>query len=241
MEHVAYREMAETEDTHWWFVGRRSIIESILRSLSLPKTASILEVGAGTGGNLSLLERFGCVQAMELDAYAREHANKRSGVIVKDGCLPDRLPFEDGQFDLICLFDVLEHVGPDVQALKAVSRLLKPTGRLVITVPAYSWMWSDHDVTLHHFRRYSIRTLREALAAAKLSDVRLTYFNAFLFPLAVFARAANSVFKGNRSPGSKVPNRFVNTMFLNIFRGERHLLGFTNLPFGLSVLAIARL
>ncbi|MBA2125887.1 methyltransferase [Hyphomicrobium methylovorum] len=241
MEQFAYREMAEAENAHWWFVGRRKIIESVLAGLELPKSASILEVGAGTGGNLSLLQRFGHVQAMELDAYARDFANKRSGVLVVEGRLPDNLPFEEKQFDLICLFDVLEHVKPDVESLKAISRLLKPDGRIVITVPAYQWMWSEHDVTLHHFRRYSVATLQQTLSAAALQSERLTHFNALLFPLALIVRAANSIFKSSRSPGTKMPSPLVNALLLKVFSSERHILRFGGLPFGLSLLAIAKL
>src|SRR5690242_10465022 len=139
MDASEYRLMAETEERHWWFVGRRAIIESEIKRLRLPSDASILDAGAGTGGNLALLRRYGIVSAMELDEYARQIASQRSTLPIREGALPDRIPFGQERFDLICMFDVLEHVEADVPSLRGLRKFMKPDGRMMITVPAYPW------------------------------------------------------------------------------------------------------
>ena len=155
MEKNAYILMSETEDNHWWFYGRRTVIEILLESLKLSSNAQILELGAGTGGNLKLLQSFGEVSAMELDDQARELASRKSGLSIMPGKLPNDISFESNRFDVVCLFDVLEHVREDFETLEAIKSLLKPNGRVLITVPAYQWLWSQHDKSLHHFRRYT--------------------------------------------------------------------------------------
>ena len=154
MELDAYRQMAATEDEHWWFCGRSTIAETIIGGLGLPEGASIVEIGAGTGGNIAMLERFGEVQAVEMSDLARQIAWEKTGREFLYGYLPDRIPVAGiGRLDLS--FDVLEHVDEDEASLAAMRRLLKPGGRIVLTVPAHQWLWSAHDVGLHHMRRYS--------------------------------------------------------------------------------------
>ncbi|NLS08333.1 class I SAM-dependent methyltransferase [Rhizobium sp. P32RR-XVIII] len=160
MEQIAYREMAATEQAHWWFLARRNIIADTIKSFNLPPHSKILEVGAGTGGNLKLLQRFGDLSAVEMNDYARAYATQVTGVGVEYGFLPDSLPDYPHKFDLICMFDVLEHVEKDLESLKVLATRLNPGGRVLITVPAYPWMWTDHDVVLHHYRLYANSPLR---------------------------------------------------------------------------------
>ncbi len=168
MNPAAYLEMAETEATHWWFVGRRVILAGMIEALRLPSHATILEVGCGTGGNLPMLARYGEISAFEMDGNARIIAiNKtQSRFDIQPGGCPDDLPFQDRRFDLICMFDVLEHIERDVDTLVALGKLLKPNGRLLITVPAYQWMYGAHDEFLQHKRRYSAPLLSANVAAA---------------------------------------------------------------------------
>ena len=188
MELDAYRNMAATENEHWWFCGRRAIGEAVIRGLNLPKGAKILEIGAGTGGNISMLERFGEVQAVEMSDLARRIAWEKTGRDFLYGYLPDNLPVSPGSVDLICLFDVLEHVREDEASLLAMRHLLKPGGKVVLTVPAHQWLWSTHDVGLHHMRRYSRGLLRQRIEDAGYRIDKLTYTNAALFPVAILAR-----------------------------------------------------
>lgn len=244
MEPAAYRKMAETEDRHWWFCGRRAVIAAILETLDLPKDASILEVGAGTGGNVAMLSRFGTVTAVEMDAAARRIAAEKTGMEPLAGHLPDSLPPFDRAFDLVCMFDVLEHVEKDAAALQTLARLMKPDGRLLLTVPAHQWLWSHHDEHMHHFRRYSRDGLAEVLRENGFDAQRLTFTNSALFPAAAAMRVLDRALpkeKDAASTGADIPPDLANRMMKTLFEAERHLVGRMNLPVGLGLLAVARL
>lgn len=235
MDPSAYREMAETEGRHWWFTGRRCILERLISGLDLPKPARIAEIGCGTGGNLEMLSRFGEVRAMEADDDARAIALDKTArrFDIRPGRCPDRIPFDSTSFELVCLLDVLEHIEDDVATLQAVRGLLAPGGQAVITVPAYRWLWSAHDEFLHHKRRYTAGELRAKATQAGLQVARLSYFNTLLFPLAAAARLLGL-------EGTAVPPAPVNALLHAVFSAERFAVGRLPLPFGVSLLAVLR-
>jgi SAM-dependent methyltransferase len=158
MEQSAYIQMKEKESLHWWFLARRLILSSIIRKLQLPNRAKILEVGCGTGGNLKMLSCFGDVYAFEMNAVARQYAEELNCAEISYGHCPDMIPFQNLRFDLICIFDVLEHVDKDLETLVMLKKLLTNSGSIVISVPSYKWLYGPHDEFLHHKRRYSIES-----------------------------------------------------------------------------------
>ena len=240
MDPKAYLEMADTEDRHWWFVGRRAVLKDFIDAFELPARASILEVGSGTGGNLDMLREFGEVKAMELDPTAREIAIRKTQgqVEVRPGRCPDDIAYQDHRFNLICMFDVLEHVDEDVATLTALRRSLADGGRLLLTVPAFSWLWSTHDEFLHHKRRYTARELKDKCAAAGLKLVRVSYFNTLLFPLGVLARLKDRLVRSKVASGAGSPAKPVNFLLRVIFSMEGAILRRMNLPFGMSLVAV---
>ena len=242
MNPEAYVEMATTESMHWWFRGRRKILDCIIGTMALPRAARILEVGSGTGGNLMMLSRHGNVSALEMDENARKLSSEKTGgrFTIRAGNCPDDIPFAGEQFDLICMFDVLEHIDEDVQTLAALRSHLAPGGRMLITVPAYRWLWSAHDVFLHHKRRYTARALRRAFIESGLSIDRITYFNTLLLPLATVARLKDRIASRKRASGTKIPAPFINSTLYAIFSSERHMLTRFNLPAGVSLMGIVR-
>jgi SAM-dependent methyltransferase len=242
MNPKAYCEMAATEEKHWWFVGRRAILAYIIRSLDLPAGAKILEIGSGTGGNLQMLSAFGIVSAVEMDPAARTMAVRKTNAAfdVRSGNFPSAMPFGEEKFDLICLFDVLEHIEDDAGTLLAIKRLLAPEGRVVLTVPAYSWLWSAHDVFLHHKRRYFAKQLGEKINAAGLRCLKLTYFNTLLFPMVLVARLLDRLTRKTSSTGTTIPARPINKFLQHVFSAERFLLARFPLPFGVSLLSVIR-
>lgn len=240
METVEYLKMAETENEHWWFCGRRAIVDAILATLDLPSHARIVEIGAGTGGNLPMLERYGQVTAVEMSDVARQIVRERMGRDLLDGYLPDQIPLQSGSADLVCLFDVLEHVAEDEASLDAIFGMLGPGGRLLLTVPAHQWMWSAHDESLHHFRRYSRKGLRERLEAAGFVIDRLTYTNAALFPVAALARLADRLRGSEQPSGHNTPSAPVNAAMKALFSSESLIVPRFNLPMGVSLLAVCR-
>jgi SAM-dependent methyltransferase len=199
-----------------------------------------LEVGSGTGGNLQMLSAFGHVSAMEMDATARSLCLKKTGerFDVRAGFCPGNIPFDNQKFDLICMFDVLEHIDEDVQTLMALKALLTDGGRIIITVPAYRWLWSAHDEFLHHKRRYSSAEFRQKVASAGLHLARVSHFNTILFPIAALVRLKDRVF-GNATPtGGSVPFEPLNQLLTTLFGSERFFLKKMNFPFGVSLLGV---
>ena len=239
----AYIEMAEMQATHWWFAARREILRSQIERLSLPSGADILEVGSGTGANLALLSRFGNVVALEVAPEAIALAQARCvdsarPVTMRQGRCPEDLGAMSERFDLICLFDVLEHIERDADSLAKLALLLKPNGTLMATLPAYSWMWGPHDVRLHHKRRYSRRQLSHKCAQAGLEVSRMSHFNTILFPVAVLGRLLEKVFR-KATVTTTTPPAPINTILARLFALERHCLARMQLPFGLSILLLA--
>ncbi|MBL4799731.1 MAG: class I SAM-dependent methyltransferase [Oleispira sp.] len=234
--------MAETESRHWWFLGRRAILTAILRKLDLKPNSKILEVGCGTGGNLKMLAEFGKVSALEMDANAREIASEKTNNLydIRDGRCPDDLPYKGERFDLICMFDVLEHIDKDTETLTAMKNLLTKDGRILMTVPAYQWLWGAHDEFLHHKRRYSATELRQKIIASGLQSLKLSYFNTILFPLAAVIRIKDKLLGNPTASGTSVPPHFINSFFRTLFGAERYLLKRFNLPFGVSLLCVVK-
>jgi SAM-dependent methyltransferase len=242
MEKSAYLQMAKTEQDHWWFCGRRAILQRLIAQYLADKPAQhILEVGAGTGGNLAMLSRFGKLSATEMNDEARQIANARKQIAVQPGTLPNDLPDFPQKFNLICLFDVLEHVEDDTASLSAIRKLLAPDGVILLTVPAHPWLWSRHDKLLHHKRRYTRDSLYAHIDSAGMCVQRFSYFNTFLFPAAVVARLLDRLRRGEAAYGAEMPSSFVNAALKRIFISEAALLARFNLPFGVSMLAIVRL
>ena len=240
MERSVYERLFAQEDTHWWFRGRREIIRCTLEGLAGNKTDSrVLEAGCGTGGNLAVLSGFGDLHAFEYDDEAREKAAQRIGKEVPFGALPDRIPYQGIRYDLIGLFDVLEHVEDEVASLAALGDRLRGEGRLVVTVPALPWMWSRHDETHHHFRRYTRRSLEAAARSAGLVVERSFYFNSFLLPVAMGCRAAKGLL-GRDSPDDTLPSPWLNRALYAVFAAEKHIVGRVSFPLGLSICGVLR-
>jgi len=242
MSPEAYIEMAETESRHWWFRGRRVLLKSLISKFNLPLDARILEIGSGTGGNLEMLAAYGKVSALEMDASARAIAAEKTGgqFDIRAGFCPTDIPFSGEKFDLICIFDVLEHIEEDQATLVAVKGLLAENGRVLVTVPAYGFLWGTHDRFLYHKRRYSPAELKRKATDAGLHVEKLSYFNTLLFPLAVAARIKDRLFQSASSSGTKIPPSPINTLFRHVFSAERFLLEKCNLPFGVSLLGVLR-
>jgi SAM-dependent methyltransferase len=239
MERGAYDRMKVLETTHWWFLGRRQVLTKLLSGLSLPPKARILEAGCGVGGNIEMLTRFGTVAALEPDPPSRDYVSARTGVTPVEGYLPHDLPFKPASFDAVCAFDVIEHVDDDRGAVAALSGLVAPGGYLVVTVPAYQWMWSAHDEVHHHKRRYARSQIVDVVRAGGLEVVKASHFNAVLFPLAAAVRLAKKVTRSDSSDDA-MPPAWLNGLFRSLFGGESRWLAGHSLPFGLSIVVIAR-
>ena len=240
MENYTYQLMREYEEEHWWFVARRRILSTLLTSLSLPEQSNILEVGCGTGGNITFLQEFGRVTCVESDSTAVDIANERKLAPVLHGSLPENMPTIDQQFDLIVAFDVIEHIEEDGESVDALRSLLKPGGKIVLTVPAFSFLWSQHDDENHHKRRYDRKSLGSLVVGSGLSLDYISYFNFWLFPLVAMIRVIRKIIPYRESwQDMKLPAALPNRILQSIFSSERHFVGRIYLPFGISLVAVA--
>lgn len=236
----AYAEMAALQDSHWWFIGRRAVLSRIIGALPLPPAAHILEIGSGMGGNLRMLQEFGNVTAVEADESARRWSQQRLGLQVLPGMLPDRLPDLRQKFDLICLLDVLEHIADDAAALAALPPLLNDSGRVLVTVPAYQWLWSAHDEKLHHFRRYTAAGLASVARQSGYAIERTGYYNSLLFPVAAATRLYARLSGTKTVAGNSLPPPFINGLLRRLFAAESRMIQAIRFPFGVSIFAILR-
>lgn len=237
MERDAYRALRDLQEDHWWFAGRRKVVEALIRARAeLPRDAKILEAGCGYGGNLEMLGRFGEVSAFEIDEDARKFASEKAGKPIPYGSLPDKPGYDGQKFDLIVMLDVLEHIDDDLESLKVLRERLAPGGSILVTVPALSWLWSQHDETHHHKRRYRLKQLQQVLADAGLRQVEIGYFNSLLFPLALAQRIVAKI--TGRDQGQGELPQALNGLFKTAFGYEGKLLRRIRMPIGLSLYAV---
>jgi SAM-dependent methyltransferase len=181
LEDRVYTELYELEERHWWFRGRRCVIRALIGLASLPPEPEILDAGCGTGANLVHFGPLGRARGVDPSAEAVEYCRRRGLEGVSQARL-EALPFDDASFDLLLACDVLEHIEDDDGALRELRRVARRDGTLLITVPAYEWMWSEHDDRHHHLRRYTLRRLRARAAGTGWRPVLATYFNSLLLP-----------------------------------------------------------
>lgn len=239
MERHVFERMAEIDRDHWWFVGRRKILTALIaRFRPHPRSLRILEVGCGTGSNLPMLMRFGEVEALEPDAQARAVAATRTGLNIIAGGIEDA-PLADGRYDLIVMFDVLEHIEDDVAALRALLPKLAPGGRLMLTVPAIPWLWSGHDLAHHHKRRYTAASLGATLSRADYRLLHRTAFNTLLLPAVAAVRLVRRVTRREGGDAEAMPRRLPNRFLGWLFGAERHAAVRGWLPYGVSLAVVA--
>lgn len=239
MEKKIYHEIASLENKHWWYVGRRKIVEKILSGLTVCNNPEILEIGCGTGGNFKLLSSYGNLYAMEMDSLGIAIANHLGIIKVRYGFLPDLMPFEPKKFDCIIMMDVLEHIKDDVNSIKTVYKSLKQDGFLVMTVPAFQFLWSFHDELACHQRRYTRPDLCKIVKNAGFTIPWSTYYNFFLFPLILLIRRLKRNFHTDRSDNT-MPSLLINKLLTAVFSSERFFFPGYALPFGVSILVVAQ-
>lgn len=249
MDPALHDHFAEIERDHWWFQGRRSVVSSVLRH-EFPRGRSgseemhIFDAGCGTGEMVDMLREFGSVSAIDASTDAVRHCRQRFGgtVEVELGQIPDDLP-PPGAVQLITAFDVLEHLDDDLSALRRIHAALPPEGALVVTVPAYRFLWGQHDVLSGHRRRYRAAQLHKVIEEAGFRVDRLSYFNTLLFPLVAAVRGCQRLrSRGTFEAGSDftMPSPILNQLLLTVFSSESRILRRCSLPFGVSILAVAR-
>jgi SAM-dependent methyltransferase len=240
MDDASIHEMFALEDRHWWFLGKRLLVAALLSSTDL-RGRRVLDVGCGTGGVLSALGADAVAVGVDRSRAALTYCRRRGirNLACADG---DKLPFAPGSFDVVTMLDVLEHFADEAALLASVRALLAPGGTLLVSVPAFQFLWSAHDEVLQHVRRYTAGRLERVLAAADLVVERVTYTNVVAFAPAVVVRGIIGRFRrGGGATDFSEQDAFVNEALLATYRMEAAAIRRgRRLPVGLSVAAVVR-
>lgn len=247
MNRAYYNEYYELERNNWWFLARKNILKSQIEKISRESyTPKILNIGIATGSSSQWLADFGEVTSVEYDKDVCEFVENNLGIEVVNASITE-LPFEEDTFDLVCAFDVIEHVGDDEKAIFEMKRVCKTKGNIFITVPAFMHLWSEHDeINLHH-RRYTLPELIALVKKFGLHNITFSsYFNTLLYPPIALMRWGNNL-KKKRIQGkpasdfSKIKSPLLEKIFYKMFNSENFLLKKSiTLPFGISIMLIIK-
>ena len=241
MDIAAYAVEADVEETHWWFAGRRKLFADELKRAGVPLDARVLDIGAGTGSNLRMLRDLGFTRVTGLDASdeaIRFCATKGLGAVRKgDICA---MPFANASFDVILATDVIEHVDDDGRAAVEIARVLAPSGRALITVPAFQSLWGLQDRKAQHKRRYRMRPLLQLLGRHGMQIERSYYFNYLLFVPIWIARRMIDLFGLTLDSENQLNAPLVNRLLSFVFSLDVNTAGMLRVPFGVSILAVAK-
>ncbi len=236
-----YRIFFNIQKQHWWFVIKKEIIlDAISLYTKLKPNSQILDIGCGSGLMLNALEKIGITNGMDMSSEAIAFSREIFSGPVKQGSLPKNVPYPENSFELITALDVIEHIDDDTASLVTIKNLLSPSGKAIITVPAYMFLWSKFDEMNEHKRRYTLRELEQKLKNAGLQVENISYFNSLLFPIIFLIRKLNNIIGRDGISDVDMPGYLVNQTLKRIFGLEKFLLRILKLPFGVSILAIVK-
>ena len=243
MQQHTYAIMDRVEDKHWWFVGRRAILESFLRSIvgkihNSRSTLRILDVGCGTGANLEMLAQFGKAEGVDVSDDALDFC-RRKGLTVQKG-LAETLPFDDESFDVTTALDVVEHLDDDIAGLQEMYRVTKRGGYSLVFVPAFMWLWGVQDDISNHRIRYTKKQIVERLKQAGFSIERATYANWTFFAPILAGRTLMKITGIKPESENNVNVSALNGLFGKLFAAERFWLRNFNFPIGVSIVVVAK-
>jgi SAM-dependent methyltransferase len=244
MQEHTYAIMNRVEDSHWWFVGRRAILESFLERMVQdskfkiqPIKPRILDVGCGTGANLEMLANFGEAEGVDVSDDALEFCRAK-GLNARKG-LAEELPFEDESFDIVTALDVVEHLDDDIAGLREMHRVLKKGGKSLIFVPAFMWLWGVQDDISNHRIRYTRQQIVERLEEAGFEVRRATYANITFFAPVLAGRTLMKLTGIKPESENNINVSALNGFFGKIFSAEKYWLKRANFPFGVSIVVVA--
>ena len=242
MKEHTYPIMFRVEQSHWWYTGRRKIlaefVEEICRQIK-DRRPRILDVGCGTGANLLMLSKYGDAEGVDISEDALAFCRERGLEKVRLGA-GEELPYEDGTFDLVTAFDVVEHMDNDLAGLREMRRVLRPGGRVLLFVPTFMFLWGLQDDVSNHRRRYRLPELRRVLEQAGFEIERTTYANITFFLPILLVRKLMRLTGIKTESENTITVSALNGVFGRLFGAESWILKHMNLPFGVSGLCVAR-
>jgi SAM-dependent methyltransferase len=245
MEQEHQQRYYELGKAYWWLAGKYRIIHDVIRRAERPAgpRPRVLDLGCGPGNFLDFLAPYGETFGSDFSVDALRFCVSRGYPRLFRADFHS-LPIRSETFDIVTCIDVLEHLQDDRRAARELARVLRPSGLLVVTVPAFQFLWGDHDTLYGHYRRYRAREVRERLSAAGLQVTRVSYFEPlFVAPLWLF-RKLKKLFARDQSIAKRDDfvslSRPVNAALTHLLAAERFPLRFMNFPFGVTLLATAR-
>ncbi len=235
MEKSIYLKQIDNESKHWWFKARREILNKQIKKYSAKKKMSILDFGSGSGTNIYMLSKYGEVDVYEKDNKTSNFLKKKFN---KNGIKIIKKCFSKKRYDLILAADVIEHIKNDKKIINNLNKILKKNGLIIVTVPAYQFLFSKKDQALKHFRRYNLNGLKK-LFNSDFKTLKISYYNSLLFiPIAtaiIFFKLINHQFINEVE---KKPNNILNYIFYSLFKFEKFILKYFNFPFGISIISV---
>ena len=241
MDRDYYTTLASVQKDHWWYTARRTILTKVLERVTgegLP-SGKLYDLGCGVGANLPVLEKFGSTVGVDFSAEAVSFCHEQGHPSARQANLDSLEGLEDGSGSVVVLADVIEHLDDERLCLAAAHRALASGGALIVTVPAYMFLWGPSDEIAHHRRRYTESSLR-AVIEPLFQIEHVSYFNTLLFGMIAAGRFVERVFKRGGGDGAGIPPKAVNSLLREIFATEALAVTRARVPFGVSILCIAR-
>ena len=238
MQSHFYRQIYHLEEYYWWYRSRRNLVKQFLPS---GKQLKILDIGCGTGKLMEVLQDYGEIYGIDASQQAINFCRQRHLEHVYRNKFPDSKHLGSKRFNVIICLDVIEHIFNDTKAMATINQLLSSGGRLILTVPAYSWLFSYWDQASGHYRRFSLAQITQLIEACGLKLVKTSYLYSFLMPIAIPFRLIKHHLFLNQVPPSdlvKLP-WLINKLLFGLATLEQLLLSYIHLPFGLSIVCIA--
>ena len=266
MRPLNYEVMFDVEDHHWWFVGRRAIVFSQIEDALGATRASlraahsvdgvssdsqkarpgasltdsrVLDIGCGAGATMDHLKRFGRPHGIELSEIPLRFSRRRGHQRTLRASATE-LPFDSESFDLVTALDVIEHLEDDARGLAEIRRVLKPGAPAVIFVPAFQSLWGPNDVQSGHKRRYRLDQLRAVVENAGLRVERISYANVAMFIPSWLGRKILTWLGRDEQAENRINHPIINNLLARIFSTEAGWLRRRTLPFGVSIICVAR-
>jgi len=266
MRPLNYEVMFDVEDHHWWFVGRRAIVFSQIedalgatresRRAALPVDgvssdsqrarpraslpgSRVLDIGCGAGATMDHLKRFGQPHGIDLSEIPLRFSRQRGHQRTLRASATE-LPFDSESFDLVTALDVIEHLDDDARGLAEIRRVLKPGAPAVIFVPAFQSLWGPNDVQSGHKRRYRLDQLRAVVENAGLRVERISYANVAMFIPIWLGRKILTWLGRDEQAENRINHPIINNLLAKIFSSEAGWLRRRTLPFGVSIICVAR-
>ncbi len=244
MDTAEYDKMFEVEETNWWYRGRRALVSKwVRRHFEAQREAQgrrlkILDIACATGMSFRFLSQYGDIRGIDI-SHETIRLCKTRGIDRIVQCDAMKLPFREESFDVVLALDALEHFPDDELAIREIRRVARPGALVLVTVPAYRFLWSPHDVAFHHFRRYTRGELGRKLRAGGLAPRRLSYYSMSVLPVVFAMRRLRALAQkdgaASHSDFFLALPRPLEALLYGVMRTEIGLMDAVSLPFGVSL------